>query len=112
MYIRAFAKTDDQSQAIQCGKEMIEAFLGNLWRDQPYEKVENYWKDNTLTVIEFSFSELKGKHHFVDALSNISNKWIWIGSDEVLTSDSIDECVIKYNMALINIFLIDSITIA
>lgn len=105
MFIRLFIKTIDKDKVM----ETVRSLLSHINEDNiKYKdiKIEPYWKYDGITVSEIKL-ELYRRFNSNDRqgfLNSISNKWIYFGEEEMLSSTTMDDCKLNYNLEMANIF--------
>ncbi|MDR0267188.1 hypothetical protein [Paenibacillus sp.] len=105
MFIRLFIKTIDKDKVI----EIVRKLLSYINEDNIKYKdinIEPYWKYDGVTVSEIKLELYRPfcGNDREDFLNSISNKWIYFGEEEVLSSDNMDNCRLNYNLEMVNIF--------
>lgn len=105
MFIRLFIKTTDSEKAITIANSILSDIKEDNIRNINIT-AEPYWKYDNSTVVEVELElvellDYKSKKQFLD---KISNKWICFGEEEVLSSVTMDGCILNYEIEMINIF--------
>lgn len=105
MFIRLFIKTINKDEAT----EVVSKLLSYINEDNIKYKdisIESYWKyeDITLSEIKLELYRPFNNNDRDDFLDSISNKWVYFGKEEVLSSEDMDNCKLNYNLEMVNIF--------
>ena len=104
MFVRLFIKTINKDNAI----EVVREVLSHINEDNIKCKdinIEPYWKYKDVTVAEIKLELYRplSSNDRDNFLNSISNKWIYF-DEEVLSSDSMDNCKLNYNLEMVTIF--------
>jgi hypothetical protein len=105
MFIRLFIKTDDNGKAIEIVNNLI-SYINE--ENIKYKEIKNepYWKydDVTVSEIKLELNRPFQENEREDFLNIISNKWVYLGEEEVISSTTIDCCKLNFNLEMINVF--------
>lgn len=105
MFIRLFIKTTDKDKV-----EIVIKYLMSCINEDNIKykdiKTELYWKFDNTTVAEVRLELYKplegtGKDDF---LNSISNRWLYFGEKEVLSSVTMEDCRLSHDLEMVNIF--------
>jgi hypothetical protein len=105
MLIRLFIKTTSNEQAMI----VAENLLSLINDDIEYKDINTkpYWKFVDMTIAEIQlelFNQLQGEKR-EEFLNSISNRWLCFGDEELLSSDTMENCKLNYDdLKMINIF--------
>lgn len=105
MFIRLFIKTKDSKKSIMIVNDLL-SYINEDNIKYKDIKTEPYWKFDDITVAEIQLElneplHSKKKEEF---LNNISNRWLYFGEEEVLSSETMNDCRLNYDLEMINIF--------
>lgn len=105
MLLRLFIKAIDYDDA----KISINSVLSNIEKSNIKRqtiKIEPYWKSDEVIVGEINLElyELLGNDERDKFLKQIAVKWLFFDNDEVLSSNTIEENKLRYNLEMANIF--------
>ncbi|PRR76611.1 hypothetical protein [Clostridium thermopalmarium] len=105
MIIKLFIKTTDNDKVAM----VIKCLMSYINEDNiKYKdiKTEPYWKFHNTTVAEIQLELYKPLDSKIkeDFLNRISNRWLYFGEEEVLSSVTMEGCRLSCDLEMVNIF--------
>jgi hypothetical protein len=105
MFIRLFIKTTDSGKVVMIINNLLSCINEDNIKYKDI-KTKHYWKFDDAIVAEIQLELYKPlqSEKKQDFLNSISNKWLCFGEEEALSSVTMEDCRLNYDLTMINIF--------
>lgn len=110
LFIRLFIRTTSHDKAYETAQNVVSNISNEMITETNY-KIEPYWKfdDSMVVEIRLEISREFDDKEKMNFLNSIADKWTFWGPDnsEALSSETMEDCRMKYDLEMINIFFKD-----